>query len=62
MYNVVIVDDEHLVLYGVCALFKNRENQFCVQNTFRDGHKALKFCQHGSPDAGNGWSVFDRIT
>jgi two-component system, response regulator YesN len=50
MYNVVIVDDEHLVLYGVCALFKNRENQFCVQNTFRDGRQALKFCQQNPPD------------
>lgn len=50
MYNVVVVDDEPLVLYGVSAILNSRCDRFRIIKTFQDSNSALKYCVKNPPD------------
>lgn len=49
MYNVVIVDDEPLVLFGVSAILNNCGRGFRIINSFKEGASALEFCRENPP-------------
>jgi two-component system response regulator YesN len=50
VYNVVVVDDEPLVLYGVSAILNSRRDRFRIIKTFQDSKSALKYCVENPPD------------
>jgi two-component system, response regulator YesN len=48
--SIVIVDDEKLVIYGICSLLAENDINYEVGATFNSGEEGLRFCMSNPPD------------